>query len=96
MNKSMNEAVLRLKKLRGYDWEPVVIIAVLVLTQWLGWANWSSPIFMLGLLICFFSRQTQRKLHAIGLQLAMMHDRLNALAGVESVDHVAQELEVQP
>jgi hypothetical protein len=36
MNKSMNQAVLRLKKLRGYDWDSVVLIALLVVTQWLG------------------------------------------------------------
>jgi hypothetical protein len=85
----------RLHKLLRPDWTPLLLIGGVALLYWLKLPS-DAWFLLLALFVLLGFRRIERRLDAVQLRLAHMHDRLDALAGIEPQHHIEAELDARP
>jgi hypothetical protein len=84
----------RLYKLLRPDWTPLLLIGGVALLYWLKLPS-DAWFLLLALFVLLGFHRIARRLDAVQLRLAVMYDRLDALAGIEPQHHIEAEADAR-
>jgi hypothetical protein len=87
------------RRMQWQRWTPLLIVGGTVLAYWqkeyLGFPS-DIGFYAVAILILLGFHHVECRLDAVQLRLASMHDRLDAIAGVEPQYHTEAEIDARP